>query len=230
MDCHPPRSRTVPSMQPTVENLCNQLAKHRLLEIDLIKSLRNRWRSQAGASADKVPAFRQWIVKNSSLTDFQLDMLDRGFADFLHFGEYNLIERLANGRMAGVYKALHPLGQIVAIKVLPQGKAKQPQLLARFQREARLAVQLDHDNVVRTFQPGQTREGMHYLVMEFLEGETLEDVLKSRGKLPFREAVHVLTQALLGLEHLHELGMIHRDIKPGNFMLVPEDEGSPNKG
>lgn len=207
-------------MQPTVENLCNQLAKHRLLEIDVIKNVRNRWRGES-AQADNVPEFRKWLVKNTSLTDFQLEMLDRGFADFLHFGEYNLIERLASGRMAGIYKALHPLGQVVAIKVLPPGKAKHPNLLARFQREARLAVQLDHDNCVRTFQPGQTKEGMHYLVMEFLEGETLEDVLKRRGKLPYQEVVPLLTQTLQGLDHLHELGMIHRDLKPGNLMLVP---------
>src|SRR5688572_595176 len=96
------------AMQPTVENLCNQLAKHRLLEVDVIKNMRNRWRAEAGANVDKVAEFRKWLVASSSLTDFQLEMLDRGFADFLHFGEYNLIERLASGRMAGIYKALHP--------------------------------------------------------------------------------------------------------------------------
>lgn len=208
-------------MQPTVENLCNQLARHRLLEVDVIRNMRNRWRAEAGANADKVAEFRKWLVGNSSLTDFQLEMLDRGFADFLHFGEYNLIERLATGRMAGIYKALHPLGQVVAIKVLPPAKAKHPQLLARFQREARLAVQLDHDNCVRTFQHSQTKEGIHYLVMEFLEGDTLEEVIKARIKVPPREVVPILSQALRGLEHLHELGMVHRDIKPGNFMLVP---------
>src|SRR5438045_1214270 len=106
----PARKPALSPMQPTVENLCNQLAKHRLLEIDVIKNMRARWLGEAGAKANSVPDFRKWLVHNSSLTDFQLEMLDRGFADFLHFGEYNLIERLANGRMAGIYKALHPLG------------------------------------------------------------------------------------------------------------------------
>ncbi len=216
-------------MQPTVENLCNQLAKHRLLEVDVIKNLRTRWRSEAGAKGDSVPEFRKWLIANSSLTDFQFEMLDRGFADFLHFGEYNLIERIANGRMAGIYKALHPLGQVVAIKVLPPSKAKHAQILARFQREARLAVQLDHDNIVRTFQPGQTKEGMHYLVMEYLEGETLEDVLKRRGKLPASEAAALLAQALNALEHLQELGMVHRDLKPGNLMLVAQEGANLEK-
>ena len=225
----PARRPITPSMQPTVENLCNQLAKHRLLEVDIIKNLRTRWRTEAGPKGDSVPEFRKWLVRNSSLTDFQLDMLDRGFADFLHFGEYNLIERLANGRMAGIYKALHPLGQVVAIKVLPPAKAKQGQLLARFQREARLAVQLDHDNCVRTFEPGQTKEGVHYLVMEFLDGETLEEVLKRRGKLPFQEVVPILTQALQGLDHLYQLDMIHRDLKPANLMLVPAEGADLDK-
>jgi hypothetical protein len=106
----------------------------------------------------------------------------------------------------------------VAIKVLPPSKAKVPELLARFQREARLAMKLRHPNVVRTFQAGDN-DGLHYIVMEYLDGETLEDVLRRRGKLPPAEAVRLAHQALLGLQHLHEQGMIHRDIKPGNLML-----------
>ena len=95
--------------------------------------------------------------------------------------------------MAGVYKAVHRLGQIVAIKVLPPSKVKDPQTFGRFQREARLALRLKHPNVVRTFQIGEA-DGLHYLVMEYLEGETLDDVLERRGKLPPAEAVRVVTR------------------------------------
>jgi serine/threonine protein kinase len=93
-------------------------------------------------------------------------------------------------------------------------------VLARFQREARLAMRLKHPNVVRTFQVGEAG-GLRYLVMEYLEGETLDEVLQRRRQLPPLEAARLVHQALLGLQHLHEQGMVHRDLKPANLMLVP---------
>jgi serine/threonine protein kinase len=122
--------------------------------------------------------------------------------------------------MAGVYRAIHPLGQEVAIKVLPPSRARKPQALRRFQREARLALRLQHPHIVRAYHLGQSQR-LHYLVMEYLEGETLEEVLQRRGKLTPAEAIRLVHQALLGLQHIHEKGLIHRDLKPGNLMLVP---------
>ncbi|HMF10732.1 MAG TPA: serine/threonine-protein kinase, partial [Gemmataceae bacterium] len=113
-----------------------------------------------------------------------------------------------------------PLGQTVAIKVLPPSKAKDHRIFRRFQREARLALKLVHPNVVRSFHVGSSN-GLHYLVMEHLEGETLDEVLERRGKLAPTEAVRLIHQALTGLQHVHEQGLVHRDMKPGNLMLVP---------
>ena len=114
----------------------------------------------------------------------------------------------------------HQLGQVVAIKVLPPSRSKDPQTLGRFQRETRLAVRLKHPNVVRSFQVGQ-HKGLHYLVMEYLEGQTLDTVLQRRKKLPVNEAVRLVHQCLLGLQHIHEQGLVHRDLKPANLMLTP---------
>src|SRR5262249_20791579 len=135
-------------------------------------------------------------------------------------GEYKILDRIGRGRMAGVYKAVHQLGQVVAIKVLPPSKAKDPRTLGRFTREARLALKLKHPNVVRAFQVGEVN-GLHYLVMESLEGEPLEEVLQRRKRLSPAEAVRVVHQALVGLQHIHEQGLVHRDLKPSNLMLVP---------
>ena len=212
-------------MEATVESLCNQLARNRLLDANAVRTLRGKWRGEAGAAADSVSEFRAWLVKNGTVSEFQLDMLERGYGEFLSFGEYKLLERIGTGRMAGVYKAVHPLGQAVAIKVLPPSKSKHPQLLGRFLREARLAVKLDHDHVVRTFQGGLNKD-MYYIVMEYLDGETLEETLKRRRRLPVQEAIPIMTQALEGLDHLHEVGLVHRDLKPGNLMLVPSEEGA----
>jgi serine/threonine protein kinase len=107
----------------------------------------------------------------------------------------------------------------VAIKVLPPSKAKEANLLGRFHREARLALRLKHPNIVRTFQTG-VAEGLHFIVMEHLEGETLEEVLSRRGKVPPSEAVRLVYQAFQGLQHIHAQGLVHRDLKPANLMLV----------
>jgi hypothetical protein len=130
--------------------------------------------------------------------------------------------------MGGVYKAVHDAGQVVALKILPASKAKNSHTLARFQREARLLTQLDHPNVVRAFQVGEGG-GVHYIVMEFLEGETLDEVLTRRGRLPAAEAARLVGQVFDGLQHLLEKRMVHRDVKPANLMLTPAAEaGKPD--
>jgi serine/threonine-protein kinase len=209
-------------MDPSVENLCNLLARSKLLSAEDVRRLHQQWHGTAGAAAHDVDRFRQWLVDNQHVTEFQISQLVRGHADHIFFGEYKLLDRIGRGRMAGVYKAVHQLGQVVAIKVLPPSKAKDPQSLARFQREARLAMKLKHPNVVRSFQVGEYN-GLHYLVMEYLEGETLDVVLQRRKRLPPQEAVRLIYQALMGLQHIHEQGLVHRDLKPANLMVVDPD-------
>jgi serine/threonine protein kinase len=207
----------------TVEALCNQLARSKLLAPDAVRTIHKRWKGEAKEpkDANDVGRFGKWLVGQGFLTDFQLGVLRRGFADLLFLDDYKLIERIGQGRMAGVYKGLHKYGQVVAVKVLPPSRAKHAETLARFQREARMAAKLRHPNVVRTYQVGKTESGLHYLVMEYLDGETLDEVLQRRGKLTLPEALNVQAQALAGLGHLNAEGMIHRDLKPANLMLVP---------
>ena len=196
---------------------CQSLAGSRLLSQADVAALRSRARSETGTAA--LPqGFADWLVKQGKLTRYQADVLLRGNTRFF-FDDYKLLDRIGVGRMAGVFQAVDPRGVTVAIKVLPGSKAKEPDTLARFQREARLAMQLNHPNVVRTFKAG-TSDGLHYLAMEYLEGETLEERLQKRGALPPAEAVRVVIEALRGLQHLHEKSMIHRDLKPANLMLV----------
>jgi serine/threonine protein kinase len=214
-------------MDLSVQNLFGLVIRSRLLNPDEARAMFDRWQAEAKDNAGNVAEFARWMVGNRYLTDYQATLLGRGHADGFFLNQYKVLDRLGRGRMAGVYKALHQLGQVVAVKVLPPSKAKDPQLRGRFQREARLAMKLKHPNVVRTFQVGETG-GLHYLVMECLEGETLDDVLQRRKTLPPAEAVRVAYQALLGLQHLHEQGMVHRDIKPANLMMVPA--GTPGPG
>jgi serine/threonine protein kinase len=206
-------------MDSTVENLCSLLVRSRLIQADDVRSLYQRWKVDSQEVRD-AGQFSQWLIEQQYVTPYQAALLARGQTDHFFLGPYKILERIGHGRMAGVYRALHTLGQVVAIKVLPPSRAKDPKYLGRFQREARLALRLQHENVVRAFQMGQAGE-LHYLVMEYLDGETLDEVLRRRGKLLPSEGARLVYQALLGLQHLHEKGLIHRDLKPSNMMLIP---------
>lgn len=208
-------------MDFTVENVCGFLMRSRLVAPEVARTLYQRWVDEAKDSAGNLGQFSRWLVANKHVTEYQASLLIKGHADPENYflNQYQILDRLGRGRMAGVYKAVHQLGQVVAIKVLPPSKAKDPVMLGRFQREARMAIRLKHTNVVRAFQLGEAN-ALNYLVMEYLEGETLDEVLQRRRKLPPGEAVRIIYQALLGLQHIHEQSMVHRDLKPSNLMLV----------
>jgi serine/threonine protein kinase len=204
----------------TVQNVYGLLLRSRLLNPTDAKALYERWLKEARDSASDVDRFRRWMVSHHYVTDYQAGLLCKGHAVGFFIGEYKILDRLGRGRMAGVYKAAHSTGQIVALKVLPPSKAKVAYLLSRFEREAKLAIQLKHANVVRTFQVGYS-DGLHWIAMEYLEGETLDDVLTRRRRLPPNEAVRLIWQALQGVQHIQEKNMVHRDLKPSNIMLTP---------
>jgi serine/threonine protein kinase len=197
------------------------LGRSRLLPADEAEALHRRWKDDTGGADDQVEAFGKFLVHRKVLTPYQAAMVQRGRADGFFLNGYKILDRVGKGQMGGVYKAVHALGQMVALKILPASKARDQHVLGRFQREARLLTQLDHPNVVRAFQVGEAG-GVHYIVMEFIEGETLDEVLATRKRLPVPEAARLFSQVLAGLQHLHEKRMIHRDLKPSNLMLSPE--------
>jgi serine/threonine protein kinase len=204
----------------TVENLCGFLIRSKLMTPEEMRAMYQRWQAESKENVGSMPHFLKWLVAQQYVTEYQATLLQKGQADDFYLGPYKILDRIGRGRMAGVYKAMHTLSmQVVAIKVLPPSRAKNGQVLGRFEREARLSLKLKHPNVVRSFQVGEAR-GLHWLVMEHLEGETLEEVLARRRKLPPHEAVRLIHQALLGLQHIHEMGMVHRDLKPANLMLA----------
>lgn len=211
-------------MELTVQNVYGLLIRSKLLPVDQIKALFDRWNQEAGSASTNLVKFTQWLVSNRFLTEYQATLLARGYADGFFLNQYKILDRLGKGRMAGVYKAQHETGPIVAIKVLPPSSARDRALLSRFRREAKIATRMKHPNVVRTFEVGRSRDAVnqmvYYLVMEFLEGETLQEWLERKKRLDPAEAVRLVYQALLGLQHLHEQGLVHRDLKPSNLMLA----------
>ncbi len=135
-------------------------------------------------------------------------------------GEYRILEHLGHGGMGRVYKALHTkLDRVVAIKVLSGGRMESRQAMARFEREMKAVGRLDHPNIVRAHDAREI-DGTPVLIMEFVEGLDLAEVVRRAGMLGVAEACEVVRQTALGLQRAHEHGLVHRDIKPSNIMLA----------
>ncbi len=140
-------------------------------------------------------------------------------------GRYAIERRVGEGGMAYVYRAVdRQSGQPVAIKVLMSRLANDAESVARLKREASLAMKLNHPNVCGILAHGQAA-GMPYLVMPYLDGETLSTRENRVGPTPVRQAVPLLIQLCRGLQHAHDQGVLHRDLKPENVMLVPDPAG-----
>lgn len=139
---------------------------------------------------------------------------------------YRIIEELGRGGMSIVYRAEHTLLlKEVALKLLRPELSTLRNVVERFQREARSVCRLDDPNIVRVTDFGRTGEGLLYLVMELIQGDSLASVIKSEGRLPVRSAIALVDQILAGLEQAHRFEIVHRDLKPENIMLVSRDGG-----
>jgi eukaryotic-like serine/threonine-protein kinase len=135
---------------------------------------------------------------------------------------YEMDQTLGEGGMARVYRGTdRVLGRTVAIKVLSGKYAGDESFVTRFRREAQAAAGLNHPHVVSVFDTGDDGD-RHYIVMEYVEGETLKDILRSEGRLPSQRAVAIGADVATALETAHEKGLVHRDVKPGNVMLDRE--------
>ena len=133
---------------------------------------------------------------------------------------YRLLAKLGQGGMGSVYKALHvDLDKVVALKVLPQDRLTDEAAIARFRREMKAVGKLSHPNIVQATDAGE-EDGMHYLVMELVDGIDLSKFVRQNGPLPVADACELIRQAAEGLEHASEHGLVHRDIKPSNLMLT----------
>ena len=134
-------------------------------------------------------------------------------------GDYELVGKIGVGGMGQVFKARHRrMKRMVALKTLPDELASSEALVRRFEREVEAAAKLDHPNIVAAFDAGED-SGIHFLVMKFIDGQDLADLISQQGILEPRQAVDLTLQAAKGLAYAHSRGIIHRDIKPANLLL-----------
>ncbi len=159
-------------------------------------------------------------MRDGLLTTFQAEQFLQGKWRRFTIGKYKVLERLGSGGMGSVYLCEHKLmRRRVAVKVLPSAKAEDTSSLERFYREARAVAALDHPNIVRAYDIDQD-DKLHFLVMEHVDGCSLQEIIKKTGPMDVLRACHYIRQAALGLQHAHETaGLVHRDIKPGNILV-----------
>jgi serine/threonine protein kinase len=164
-------------------------------------------------------ALARELLQRGWLTPYQANQLLQGRGQELALGSYVLLERLGEGGMGQVFKARHQqMGRVVALKVIRKERLASPDAVRRFQREVRVLAQLDHPNIVRAYD-AQEVGGTQLLVMEYVAGTDLAKLVGKEGPLPVGRACEYIRQAALGLQHAHERGVIHRDIKPQNLLL-----------
>lgn len=140
-------------------------------------------------------------------------------------GRYKILSKIGRGGMSVVYKGQHLLmDRIVAIKMLHADLISDPVTISRFQQEAKAVSSLTHPNVILVFDFGLSSQGLPYLVMDYLQGESLSEIIKRKGHLPIKRCIEIFAQACDALSHAHHKGIIHRDIKPANIMLTTDEE------
>ena len=136
-------------------------------------------------------------------------------------GRYLIESLIGSGGMANVYKAYdNMLGRTVALKVLKAEHRGDMEFVRRFEREARAVLTLSHENIVRSYAVGEDGD-ISYIVLEYVEGSTLKELIKSDGPISPKVAVSITAQVLDALAHAHESGIIHRDVKPQNVIITP---------
>jgi|GEM_PF-1619113 len=194
----------------------------RLLETGLISDQQFRELAERKNPDDTLPSIAgvtRRLVDEKVLTPFQADRISDGKPEELVIDEYVLVDVLGSGGMGEVCLARHRfMHREVAIKLLVPGSAAKIESIERFKREAQVAAKLDHSNVVRALDAG-VYNNQYYLVMEYVRGKSLGEIVKGQGAVRLDRALDFTIQAGQGIEYAHRQSVIHRDIKPSNLLL-----------
>jgi serine/threonine protein kinase len=203
----------------TIDEFLDLVRKSGVVEEKRLSAHLDTLRGSGQVPSEPVKLATQF-VRDGVLTHFQAEQFLQGKWRRFTIGKYKVLERLGAGGMGSVYLCEHMLmRRRVAVKVLPAAKAEDSSSLERFYREARAVAALDHPNIVRAYDIDQD-ENLHFLVMEHVDGSSLQEIIKRTGGMDVLRAAHYIRQAALGLQHAHEAAaLVHRDIKPGNILV-----------
>lgn len=201
----------------TTEPLLGTLRRHRILNDEHFRLLSR----DAELSPGDPEALALWLQQRGWVTTLQADRIRHDRVEDLVLGPYVILDLIGEGGMGRVYKARDvDAGRVVALKVIHHHQAANTSdALQRFLREGRATAMLAHPNVVQVYDAGQELD-RYYIAMQFLEGMDLGQLVKRQGRLPVPQACDFIRQACLGLQHIHERGLIHRDVKPSNLFVA----------
>lgn len=203
------------------------LERSRLFESEeQLQDCLKTWRGlETTTDPDDTHSFADWLIQNNYLTTWQSDNIFAGKYKGFFLGKYKLLRSIGAGGMSSVYLAVHTiLERQVAIKVLPKSRVtSDSSYLERFLLEAQAVAALDHPNIVRAYDVDTEGNSIYYLVMEFIDGPDLLSLVKKEGPLDIYRAAKFIRQAALGLQHAHNAGLIHRDMKPANLLVDKDD-------
>ena len=212
----------------------NSLPDTTLSSTEFLRSLEERGLLKSGESDELqqslafavdsggAKSYAEQLVTDGRLTEYQAAVVLQRRSDPIVIDRYVILETIGRGGMGVVFKAVHKtMDRVVALKLLPPHAVNSAEKVERFQREARAAARLSHPNIVTVFDAAESN-GIHFLAMEFVDGQDLSEVVRSNGPLSFHQAVSYIRDAALGMQHAHQLGIIHRDIKPANLLLASD--------
>jgi serine/threonine-protein kinase len=200
---------------PTSVEFIADLRAHQLLQAEQLHEV-----DQLAALHADMKGLARELIQRGWLTPFQVNQISKGKAAELVLDQYVLLELIGQGGMGTVYRAVQRrMKRVVAVKVVRPEILQTAGAGARFQREAETIARLAHPNVVTVHDTNEAN-GVRFLVMEYLEGVDLSRLVKEQGPLSVEKACDYIRQAALGLDHAHEHGLVHRDVKPANLLLT----------
>jgi len=206
------------SVPSSVEELIQLIRKSGMVDEQKLSAYLQRREFARGLPTDP-REFADDMIRDGVITYFQAEQFLLGKWRGFTIGKYKLLERVGVGGMGQVFLCEHMfMKKRVAVKVLPPAKADQPAALGRFYREARAAGGLQHDNIVRTHDIDQDGN-LHFIVMDYVDGSNLLDVVKKFGPMDCGRAASYMRQIASGLDYAFRNGIIHRDVKPGNILI-----------
>ncbi|MCA9133377.1 MAG: serine/threonine protein kinase [Planctomycetales bacterium] len=205
------------------QKLIELVEKSQLVEPQKLDKALQAIRSEHGGTLPTEPvALAKALQKHKVVTRWHCEKLLQGKYKGFFLGNHKLLGHIGSGGMSSVYLAEHTkMHDLRAVKVLPQSKLGKSSYLARFQQEAKAIASLNHPNVVRAHDIDNQGD-THYIVMEYVDGDDLQTIVKKKGPLPFEKVANYIAQAAHGLQHAHEVGLIHRDVKPANVLINSE--------
>ncbi|MDO4585095.1 MAG: serine/threonine-protein kinase [Planctomycetia bacterium] len=194
----------------------------RAVQIGLIseRELRSAW-AELGTKNVDLETFSQLLIRRELLTNYQVERLKGGHTTGFFFGNYKVLYLVGRGTFARVYRAISRTGEVVAIKVLRTKYSDNPESYTQFQREGELGKVLQHPNII-SIKDVQSQGKIHFIAMEFVEGQSLRDFVRIRGKLTAEEALPIMRDIAAGLQFACEHGMTHRDLKLTNVMIASD--------